>query len=159
MTAETLSSVLNWIATEGVVLESARGRLPNLLERLAGEPVGGRWWGHPHSAVFYGLVQKVRASPDILVCRLVDGKVTLIHRSRWAALVRRANHLPIERLARVWEEHGASGRHEIRTLEFPSWVPVDVIEEAEDLSDEAAADLLAMLSSTDTPTARRGHRT
>ena len=36
-----------WVREQGIVLQSARGPLPNLAEWIAGEPIRGSWWGHP----------------------------------------------------------------------------------------------------------------
>jgi hypothetical protein len=37
---------LDWVCEQGVVLQSARGPLPNLAEHIAGEAIRGSWWGH-----------------------------------------------------------------------------------------------------------------
>jgi hypothetical protein len=39
---------LAWVREQGVVLQSARGPVPNLAEQIAGEPIRGSWWAtHP----------------------------------------------------------------------------------------------------------------
>jgi hypothetical protein len=48
--------------------------------RFAG---GGSWWAHPQSHAIYRALQGVRASRDVMACRLVAGKVTLVHRRLW----------------------------------------------------------------------------
>ena len=38
---------LDWVREQGVVMQSARGPVPSLAERVAGGPIRGSWWGHP----------------------------------------------------------------------------------------------------------------
>src|SRR5262245_15070885 len=37
------------LVEHGMLLESARGPLPNVAEIVAGEPIRGSWWGHRRS--------------------------------------------------------------------------------------------------------------
>ena len=85
---------LDWLRGQGVVLQSARGPVPSLAERIVGEPIRGSWWGHPSGDEIYRVVNRVRASPDVVATRLINGKVTLIHRRLWPALVRVADRFP-----------------------------------------------------------------
>jgi hypothetical protein len=133
---------LLFVRRHGVVLVSAKGRGPNLVEAIAGEPVKGSWWGHAEGKRIFSVLSVVTESEDVLVCRLIDGKVTLIHRRLWPALVRLADAFAPERISRVREEHTASGRHVSRSLAFPGWVPPAVAQAAEALTDKEARDLL-----------------
>ena len=117
---------LRFVEKHGVVLVSAKGPVPRLTEALAGEPIKGSWWAHPKSRQIFAVLQKVADSEDVLMCRLVNGKVTLVHRRLWPALVRAAQHFSPNQLAKVWEEHTPSGRHESRKSAFPNWVPAAV---------------------------------
>jgi hypothetical protein len=81
----------------GGVLESARGRVPNLADEIAGEPIRGSWWGHRLGAEIFRLTRAVRRSPEIVTCRLIDGKVTYVHRRLWPALARVEGVLPAGR--------------------------------------------------------------
>jgi hypothetical protein len=126
----------------GVVLQSAKGRLPNLADIVAGETIKGSWWGHPRGHEIFAAINLVRDSPDVVATRLVNGKVTLIHRRLWPALVRLASRFPPERLAALHEEHTSSGRHRTTTTPFPEWVPADVIAAADALTDARAEELL-----------------
>ena len=89
--------------------------------------------------------QRVRflGGPDVLVCKLVDGKVTYVHRRLWPALIKLASRFGKERIARVWDEHTKSGAHVSRQMVFPDWVPCDVIQEAEKLSTSEAEQVLS----------------
>jgi hypothetical protein len=108
---------LEWVREQGIVLQSARGPVPNLAEYVAGEPIRGSWWGHAAGHEIFAVLSRVLNSPDVIATRLVNGKVTLIHRRLWPALLRVADRFPKERLAAVDEEHTASGAH--RTIEIP----------------------------------------
>lgn len=133
---------LAFIETHGVVLASAKGPVPRLAEAIAEGPIKGSWWSHPASHRIFTLLQAVANSPDVLVCRLVDGKVTFIHRRVWPALVRVAKHFPAERIAQVHEEHTARGRHAVREVAFPDWVPAEIARRAKVLGEQEALECL-----------------
>jgi hypothetical protein len=46
---------------------------------------------------------------------------------------------PRRRLAQLHEVHTGSGRHIVKEVPFPKWVPADVSAEASQLSEEDAA--------------------
>ena len=130
----------------GMLLESAHGPLPSVAELIAGERIRGSWWGHPSSHAIFDAINALADSPDVVRTRLVNGKVTLVHRRVWCALVRVANRFPIERLAAIREEHTATGAHRVVKQDFPDWVPCDVLRDAKGLSEDAAfAELPACL--------------
>jgi len=132
----------------GMMLESARGPLPNVAEMIAGESIRGSWWGHPAGHAIFAALNSLAASPDVVRTRLVRGKVTLVHRRLWPALVRVSERLPLDGLAVIHEEHTTSGAHRVREQPFPSWVPADVLQAAEELSmDDAFAELPECLRS------------
>jgi hypothetical protein len=132
----------------GMLLQSARGPLPNVAELVAGEAIRGSWWGHPGSHDIFEALNALADSPDVVRCRLVDGKVTLVHRRLWPALMRVADRFPPARLAALHEEHTPSGAHRVHEVPFPGWVPGDVLEAAGTLSGEdALAQLPACLRS------------
>ena len=85
---------LEWVREQGIVLQSARGPVPNLAEYVAGEPIRGSWWGHASGHEIFAVLSRVLNSPDVIATRLVNGKVTLIHRRLWPALVRVADRFP-----------------------------------------------------------------
>ena len=66
-------------------------------------------------------------SPDVLVCRLVDGKVTFVHRRLWPALARAERRFPRDRLTRIREQHTASGAHVVAEARFPDWLPAKML--------------------------------
>jgi len=134
----TADEALAFVRAHGVVLASAKGAAPRLTEAIIGEPIQGNWWTHPQSRQIYAVLAAVTESDQILVCRLVNGKVTLIHRRLWPALVRVAHRFAPERLAQVREEHTPSGRHVSHEVPFPQWVPPETAELAGALGEEEA---------------------
>jgi hypothetical protein len=129
---------LAFIREHGVVLEAAAGPVPSLAEAVAGEAIRGSWWSHPKSREIFAVTRAVRESDEVLVCRLIAGKVTFVHRRLWPALVRLANRIPAGRLAQMTEVHTESGRHQLTEVPFPDWVPPGVLAAAERLSEEDA---------------------
>jgi len=130
---------ISFVRQHGVVLESAKGPVPNLAQAIARGPIHGNWWAHPDGKEIFQATRLVRSSEDVLVCRLVDGKVTYVDRRLWPALVRLASYFKKDALAAIREEHSAKGVHRIKTLPFPKWTPVKSRESAKALSEEAAA--------------------
>jgi hypothetical protein len=125
---------LAFVKRHGVVLQAARGPVPSLAATIAGGPIRGSWWAHPRGKEIYRVADAISESDDVLVCRLVEGKVTYVHRRLWPALVKLAARFPAERLAKIWDEHAATGAHRSKSLPFPEWVPKEVRRAAEALS-------------------------
>lgn len=136
--AMTSRQALAFILKHGVVLESARGPVPSMAEAIAGEAVRGNWWSHPKSGAIFAVTRAIRDSDDVLVCRMIQGKITFVHRRLWPALVRVAGRFPSDRLSQLREVHTTSGRHVIQEIPFPDWVPSNVRAAARKLSEEAA---------------------
>lgn len=134
----TPREAVSFVRKHGVVLEATAGPVPSLAQAIVGAPIHGNWWAHPRSHEIFEITRVVRESPEILVCRLVDGKITYIHRRLWPALTRAAKRFPRKRLAQVHEIHTDSGRHIIREVAFPKWVPRETIVAASRLGEDAA---------------------
>jgi hypothetical protein len=145
---ERADSTLSWIREHGVVLQSARGPVPNVAQFIAGEPIRGSWWGHAAGKEIYAILTILDDSPDLVTTRLINHKVTLLHRRVWPSVVRAGDQLGAERLAVIHSEHTASGAHHSFEVEYPLWVPEATLREAALLSvDEAFALLPACLRS------------
>lgn len=142
MSVVTSKQALAFVKKNGIVLESARGAVPSLTEAIAGKPIRGNWWAHPKASIIFHCTRTVRASPDVLTCRLIGGKVTYVHRSIWPALVRLADRFPANRLDGIREIHTASGKHKVEVTAFPDWVTAEVGRAASHLSAAKAAALL-----------------
>ena len=134
----TPRSALAFVKRHGIVLESARGRAPNLAEAVAGGRIRGSWWGHAKGKEIFWLTRAIRDSSDVLVCRLVDQKITYVHRRLWPALVRLSENFPRRDLAAVQEVHTPRGMHKAQRVPFPRWVPAGVRRAARRLSETDA---------------------
>jgi hypothetical protein len=134
----TAKEAMAFVRKHGVVLASAKGAVPRLTEMIVGQPIQGSWWSHPKSHHIFAVLQAVTESQEILLCRLVDGKLTLVHRRLWPALVRVAKRFPEAHIAQVREVHTASGRHVNLEVAFPKWVPAEVKQQAKSISERDA---------------------
>ncbi len=141
----SLEEALSFIETNGIVLESAHGRVPAFADFVAGERVT-RWWSHPKGRLIFSLTRAIRDSPDVLTCRLIDNKITYVHRRLWPALVKLSGELDTSKLGAIREEHLPGGKHELRVTEFPQWVPAEVLAESKRLTRREARSLLASLT-------------
>jgi hypothetical protein len=138
----TLEEALSFVDTNGIVLESAHGRVPTFADFVAGERVI-RWWSHPNSRLIFALTRAIRDSPDVLTCRLIDGKITYVYRRLWPALVKLSGDLDTSNLGAIREEHSPGGKHELRVTEFPHWVPAEVLAAGKRLTQREAKSMLA----------------
>src|SRR5947208_5445394 len=144
----TPKQAIAFVKANGVVLESGRGPVPNLAEVIAGGAIRGSWWAHPKADTIFLCSRAIRESADVLVCRLVDGKVTYVHRRLWPALVRLAGRFNADQLAVIKEVHTPSGRHKVNLTRFQEWVPEDVAQAAARLKVEDATSLLPVILPT-----------
>jgi hypothetical protein len=129
---------LAFVKEHGVVLASARGPVPSLAEAIAGAPIKGSWWAHARGQAIFEALNAVADHDDVRCFKLVDGKVTFVHRRLWPALVRLAGELGAARVAEIRQEHTASGKHVNQVTKFPAWVPADVARAAKKLTLEQA---------------------
>ena len=61
--------------------------LPNVCALVAGETVRGSWWAHPRAQAILGVDGALADHPDVLMIKLVSGKVTYVHRALWASVI------------------------------------------------------------------------
>ncbi len=141
----SLEEALSFVETNGIVLESAHGRVPTFADFVGGERVT-RWWGHPKGQLIFALTRAMRDSPEVLTCRFIDNKITYIHRRLWPALVKLSGELDTSNLGAIREEHLPGGKHELRVTEFPKWVPAEVLAESKRLKQSEARSMLAGLT-------------
>ena len=140
----TSQQALAFVEANGIVLESARGPAPSLAELIAGENIRGSWWRHRKAPQIFQCSRVIRDSKDVLVCRLLEGKVTYVHRRLWPALVKLRNQFEPKRIAAIREVHTAQGKHKTILKAFPDWVPPDVFREAARLTLVRAAEMLPL---------------
>jgi hypothetical protein len=154
----TPKQAVAFVKANGGVLESGRGPVANLAEAIAGSPIRGSWWAHPKANTIFLCSRAIRESADVLVCRLVGGNVTYVHRCLWPALVRLAGRFDADRLAVIEEIHTPSGKHKMKITTFQEWIPQEVAQAAARLEDEEAASLLSMVPTPSSPSRRQNGR-
>jgi hypothetical protein len=137
---------LSLLRQHGAMLQAGRGPLPSLAEAIAGEPIRGSWWGHPAGKLIYRVLEELYESPEVISCKLVEGKVTLIHRRLWPAILRLVPQRRGPALDRALQEHTASGAHRSVTQLYPSWISAEARAEAATLSEAEARALLGSLA-------------
>ncbi len=93
--------VLGKLGEDGVLLESDP-KLPSVVSIIVGHPVRGSWWGHPRSHDIHRVTGELAAHEDVLVARLVSGKVTYIHRALWPAF------FAVATAQEAWQREGLS---------------------------------------------------
>jgi hypothetical protein len=68
------------------LLLDADPKFPSISGLVVGDSVRGSWWAHPQAHEMFRLACDLRAHPDVLMVKLISGKVTLIHRPLWPAI-------------------------------------------------------------------------
>ena len=112
---------LKFIRKHGVVMERARGPVPSLAEEIAGGRIAGSWWAHEKAQEIFSILQAVQSSNEVMACRLIQGKIALVHRTRRASIVRLASKLPAHKTAIIVQRHLASGHHEVEEIPLRRW--------------------------------------
>jgi hypothetical protein len=72
---------------EGGLLFLSDPKRPSAFQLLTGELPRGSWWSHPQANAVYAILQEVEHHGDVLLAKLLGGKVTLVHRALWPALL------------------------------------------------------------------------
>lgn len=100
--SDSFQRVLQELSDRGFLLMSDAA-LPSVTGIVAQEPIRGSWWGHPKGREIFAVSEQLSVHPDVLVTKLVSGKVTFIHRPLWSALVQIAGSRD------AWQLDGISG--------------------------------------------------
>ncbi len=77
--------VLAELTRHGLLLLSDK-TLPSVTTLVAGAPLRGSWWGHEKGRAIYRVQARLSGHPDVIAAKLVNGKVTFVHRKLWPAL-------------------------------------------------------------------------
>jgi hypothetical protein len=93
--------VLRALETAGLLLMQDKS-LPSVVALVAGEPIRGSWWAHPYSHEIFRRASEIVAHADVLLTKLMDGKVTLVHRRLWPEL------LAVATAREAWQTEGLS---------------------------------------------------
>jgi len=60
---------------------------PNVVTLVTGERLSSSWWSHPQGRRLFALLGELADHEDVLFAKLLDGKVTLVHRRLWPAFL------------------------------------------------------------------------
>ena len=71
---------------DGFLLESDP-KLPSVCTLITGGPLRGSWWSHPMGQIIFAVNERLEDHPDVLITKLVSGKVTFVHRKLWGEVV------------------------------------------------------------------------
>jgi len=85
-TAKYFQDVLSKLVTYGFLLESDT-KLPSVCGLITGGPLPGSWWSHPLAQEIFQVNEQLEDHPDVLITKIVSGKVTFVHRQLWAEIV------------------------------------------------------------------------
>jgi len=88
-TLSTADHALAFLRANGAILLADGGpERPSIARAVAGTAVKGSWWSHPRARLIFQLAERLEDSGEAIVLKLVDGKVTFLHRRLWPALLR-----------------------------------------------------------------------
>lgn len=83
---KTTERILRCLKERGILLEQDKV-LPNVVSLITGETLKSSWWSHRRSHEIFACLTDLADHPDVLFTKLVAGKVTLVHRRLWSALL------------------------------------------------------------------------
>lgn len=82
----TFAGVVALLRKHGLLLVQDK-TLPSIVGAITGESAAGSWWGHPRGQEIFAILERLSDHPDVVFTKLIAGKVTLVHRSFWPALL------------------------------------------------------------------------
>src|SRR5258708_27363580 len=80
------TEVLDALCRTGLLLKQDKQAF-NVVSLLTGETLRSSWWSHPRGRLIFAVLSELEDHPDVLFAKLLDGKVTLIHRTLWPAFL------------------------------------------------------------------------
>jgi hypothetical protein len=126
--ARAKASVSKWVTLvdkHGVVMASAQHPpVLNIAEAVAGEPIVGSWWAHPKGKAIFAALSELDDSDDVRCFKLIDHKVTFVHRRLWPALVRLARDgvFADDQVTSIQQEHMPTGEHHNILTPLADWI-------------------------------------
>lgn len=85
-TATHLQQILRQLTKFGFLLESDP-KLPSVCTLITGEPLKSSWWSHPLAQIIFQVNEQLEDHQDVLITKLVAGKVTFVHRKLWPEIL------------------------------------------------------------------------
>jgi len=80
--AQEFQKIFAALKDYGLLLVSDRA-FPSVAGLIAGSPIKGSWWSHPLAHTIFGVNEVLEDHKDVLITKLIDGKVTFVHRTVW----------------------------------------------------------------------------
>lgn len=78
--------VFQQLKSFGFLLESDP-KLPSVCTLTTGTPMKGSWWSHPMAQIIFQVNERLEDHKDVLITKLVAGKVTFVHRKLWPEII------------------------------------------------------------------------
>jgi hypothetical protein len=100
MTPQT-KTVLAALKSSGLLLTQDK-QLANVVTLVTGESLRSSWWSHPQGQVIFAVLTELDDHKDVLFTKLVQRKVTLVHRKLWPAF------LAVATCGEPWQRQGLS---------------------------------------------------
>ena len=121
-TASHFNQVFSKLKKFGFLLESD-SKLPSVCSIVTGAPLKGSWWSHPLAQTIFQVNEKLDDHPDVLLAKLVSGKVTFVHRQMWSEVA------SIGRAQEPWQTESLStdARALLKLIESNDWLRTDQI--------------------------------
>lgn len=76
------NNVFAQLEDDGFLLLSD-SNLPNVSRMIAGEDLRGSWWSNDNAHTIFAVGEMLEDHPDVLIMKLISGKVTFVHRELW----------------------------------------------------------------------------
>ena len=84
--ASQFQTVLQTLQKLGFLVESDPILL-SVCSLITGEPIRGSWWSHRFAQRIFQVNEQLEDHPDVIITKLISGKVTFVHRSIWSELI------------------------------------------------------------------------
>lgn len=120
--ANHFKRVFSKILSYGFLLESDP-KLPSVCTLITGEPLKRSWWSHPLAQTVFQVNEKLEDHPDVLMTKLVSGKVTFVHRDLWPEI------LAVATSQEPWQTDGLSAAAQtlLKTVQAKGTLQTDKI--------------------------------
>jgi hypothetical protein len=80
---EKFDKVFMRLENLGLLLLSKSG-LPNVVDLISKRgDLKGSWWSYPEAHTIFAVSELLEDHPDVMIMKLIDGKVTFVHRELW----------------------------------------------------------------------------
>lgn len=86
LAVDQCESVGQALRTTGMLVMQDK-HLPNVVGIITGERLTTSWWNHAKAHEIYGCLGRLEDDRDVLVSRLIGGKVTYLERRVWPAFL------------------------------------------------------------------------